>query len=203
MSDTHYNVRLRRAEMRDVAQMADWHISEIRGGPFSLLGPAFVRGSYRTLLEMDRGVALVAENEGNMAGFVCGVTDTGAFFRHHLLRRGVISALLCLPHILRPSHVCMIVNAAFYPAKFPRELPRAELLSMVVNRQSQGKGIGRILFEEFKNRMSDNGVQSFRITTGENNLAAREFYRRMGCREIAGTVKSSGSAGKIAVFVWP
>ncbi len=201
MTQQPQNIIIRKADISDAKTMALLHIAEIKGGLFSFLGPAFVSGVYKTLLELKDSTALIAQEGNSTVGFICGVADTNTFFKRHLIKRGLISAFYSLPHLFRFSRARMIFCAVRYPVKFEQDLPPAELLSMAVHQQHHGEGIGSLLFNKFSDEMQRKRINNFRIVTDELNVPAQKFYENLRCREACR--KEAFAGGKIVVFVWP
>ena len=79
-------------------------------------------------------------------------------------------------------------------------MPKAELLSIVVNETYRGKGISQKLFarlvEEFKKR----GSEQFKVTVGSNVKPACRFYEKMGGILHAEIEVHKGE--KSRVYVW-
>jgi ribosomal-protein-alanine N-acetyltransferase len=59
----------------------------------------------------------------------------------------------------------------------------AELLTIAVEPDRQGKGIGRTLLGEFLDRTKAAGADSIFLEVAENNLKARALYERLGFAE--------------------
>ena len=82
--------------------------------------------------------------------------------------------------LFRPAVVRRIIQTIRYPTQVGKELPPAEVLSIVVSDQTQGKGIGKALmqaaFEEFQRQ----GIYRVKVAVEAQNAIANAFYRRCG-----------------------
>src|SRR5205085_2728487 len=78
----------RRATLDDVDTIVDLHAGRIADGFLVTLGRPFLRRLYRRMVRSPRAFALVAEDGGNVCGFVAAAEDTGAFYREFLVRDG-------------------------------------------------------------------------------------------------------------------
>lgn len=60
----------------------------------------------------------------------------------------------------------------------------AEILSMAVAASHRGKGLGRQLLDLHLRRLAGLGVSTVFLEVAENNVAARQLYRRGGFRDV-------------------
>ena len=65
-------------------------------------------------------------------------------------------------------------------SKLPSNLPRYELLSIVVDHKYQGVGHADKLFNSLCNYFSKTKAQGFRIIVGESLSRAHAFYKKLG-----------------------
>jgi ribosomal-protein-alanine acetyltransferase len=64
-----------------------------------------------------------------------------------------------------------------------------EIENIVVNPESQRKGLGRILLEELLNRVQQVRCEAVFLEVRESNAAARGLYEKCGFREVGRRVK--------------
>jgi ribosomal protein S18 acetylase RimI-like enzyme len=148
------------------------------------LGPRFLNGLCRFMLESPYVVCRVAEVEGKARGFVLGITDTGAFYRSFLLRRGIQSVWAALPYLFSLRAIKTGLNGLNYFNRTPHQDPPADLVAFVVGEGLQGQGVGGRLFDEAVERLHQRGATAFKVTTPTDNAGANRFYRRRGARLI-------------------
>lgn len=135
---------------------------------------------YQTMITSQNAFCIVAEKNEEVIGFVSGATSVGGFYKEFLKNNFLRASIILLPKVFNPLTIKKIIETLFYPAKKERGLPNAELLSIIVERNYQGKGISRKLFDslikEFKNR----GIDQFKVVVGLNLKQACRFYEKMG-----------------------
>jgi GNAT superfamily N-acetyltransferase len=139
---------------------------------------------------LDAGIALVAVEDGRVAGYIVGTADTAEYVRQfrktwlplvadrHCAPSaepdfvgdpdGAMASLLHYPeHMLHP-------DLAGYPAHLHIDLlPHA-----------QGRGGGRALMHAFLAAVRDRGADQVFLSMLTVNAGARAFYDRLGFREI-------------------
>jgi ribosomal-protein-alanine acetyltransferase len=64
-----------------------------------------------------------------------------------------------------------------------------EIENIVVNPQSQRRGLGKILLDELLKRVQQAGCDAVFLEVRESNRAARAFYEKCGFREVGRRVK--------------
>lgn len=179
----------RRERYRQVAQL---HLRSLDQGFLGTLGEGFLALMYEAIDRAEGTVLLVAEDGGQVQGFITGGTGMGSIYRT-MLRSPVRLGLALAPALLRPAKVRRILEILRYSreAALPGGLPEAELLSLAVAPEWRGtavaEGLYRRLVEDFRRR----GVGAFRITVGETLAPAHRFYQRMGAT-VAGEVEVHG-----------
>jgi len=183
----------------EAPQVAALHREGIPTGILSELGPAFLTELYRAIAASPDGFVYVGLDEcGSVCGFISGTTSLKRIFRAVLLRRGWRFAPHMLRAALRPSRLRRVVEAVFYPARFPDDLPQAELLSVVVDARARGSGVAgelmRALLDEFARR----GVQRIKVMVGERLERANAYYLKHGFSHVA-TIRTHGEPARIYV----
>ena len=159
---------------------AKLHASGIDTGFLSSLGQGFLRQIYRALPTCPAAFGYVFEEHGRVLGFIACTESTGGLYRQALKRRFFAMLWALKWHILDPAKVKRMWQTLRYPAEVGRDLPAAELLSIVVSEDARGRGVGKALTavaaEEFRRR----GVDRFKVAVGASSKTANAFYRRVG-----------------------
>lgn len=163
----------------NAAAVARLHICGISEGFISSLGERFVRYLYQGISESDDAFGFVAVRDEKVLGFIACAESVGAVYRQVLKKHFLALVFSILPKLL---HWRIIKNAAetlLYPVKAHDNLPRAEILSIVVGEEARGTGVGKMLMaaalEEFRRR----GIAEVKVMVGEW-LPANEFYKKVG-----------------------
>ncbi len=174
--------RIRLMSAHDISQVCSIHARAFPGFFLTSLGPGFLARFYNACRSYSDGVALVAEHDRRVIGFVVGVSDHRAF--HTYLRRnwlvsfgvGTVNSVLRKPAILR-----RFVKAAFSSGPQAPQAEGALLMSIAVDPDCESKGIGRRLLEAFGDDLSARGCKSYRLTTDrDNNDRVNTFYEEAG-----------------------
>ena len=160
---------------------AEMHRTSIRAGFISSLGGMFLRQIYAAIPSCPAGFGYVWEAEdGGVLGFIACADSIGRLYRQALLRRGVLMALPLIRFILRPSVIKRIWQTLRYPADIGRDLPPAEILSVAVSPEAQGRGIGKALVQAALAEFARRGIERVKVGVGADMDRANSFYRRCG-----------------------
>ena len=167
-------------------QLATIHKEEIGGGFLAKLGTPFLVRLYRALSGSPYSFVIVARQEDDVAGFICGATDTRSVYRHFMLRWGIFTLPVLLPRLVSPSRLRRVFETLLYPSKKEnQDLPRPEILNFCVSQRWQRKGLGKKLFgalvEEFRRR----DVPRIKIVTGDEQTKAQMFYESLNATKAA------------------
>lgn len=173
---------------RDVHRVVEVHLAAFQGFFLTFLGPRFLRLFYAEAIALGE-IALVAEADGAIAGFVMGSTSPGAFFRQLLKRRLVAFAIAAAPAVLRrPAVAARVARALVKPGSAARAPGTATLMSLGVDPAIQGVGAGKALVTAFLEDARRRGATRVDLTTDKvDNERANAFYRSLGfavAREI-------------------
>lgn len=174
---------LRSAEPADILGVVSVHLSSFQGFFLTFLGPRFLTELYSAIQEDPSGIALVTQSEkGSLSGFVFGTTQPTGLYRHLLKRRWWRFGWAALPAFLRsPSILRRLIRAFSMPGQ---ELPAEHcgtLMSIAVDPNAQGQGIGKALVRAFLREAKKRGLQTVNLTTDAvNNDSTNAFYRSQG-----------------------
>jgi len=180
---------IREARTSDLPQIVAIHRVAFAGFFMTELGHRFLKAYYRQVLDFPNHLFLVCQNmlDAPIEGFVAGFTNPHEFY--NLLKKHKWYLALCaLAHlIVRPhrwTHALASLRRAQSLTQPHRESLRiAELASLAVHPQAQGKGIGKALVLAFLELAQEQGVQKVYLTTdASNNEAVNSFYQRLGFR---------------------
>jgi glycosyltransferase involved in cell wall biosynthesis/ribosomal protein S18 acetylase RimI-like enzyme len=171
---------IRPAQPMDAPAIAELHRQSIDTGFLSSLGSRFLRLLYADLIEWSgSAVFVVSDGEGGPLGFVAGVEQTGAFYRHFLRTRWFRAGLILLPRVLHPSFLRRAWETFRYGSADHADV-EAELLSMAVAPSLRGKGWGGLLGATFLEDLGGRGVKSVQVVVGAANGGAIATYETMG-----------------------
>jgi ribosomal protein S18 acetylase RimI-like enzyme len=189
---------LRAGRASDAAAVAALHAARIGEGFLVTLGPRFLARLYRRIALSPAAVLLVAEDGDRVVGFVAAATSTrrlyGDFLRHDALPAGLAAA----PAVIRaPRRVWETLRYG----SDDDELPEAEVLSIAVAADAEGRGIGGALLVAALEELARAGAPAARVVTAVGNDPALAMYERAGFRRRTRTEVHSGVPQE--VLVWP
>lgn len=193
---------LRPARRGDEAALARLHREGLPEAFLPALGDRFLRLLYRAMAEDPESVVLVAEAEGGIVGFACGVASVRGFYRRFFRRRALQAGLAAAPRLLRPDVARRALETARYPARADG-LPDAELLAIAVDRAWRRQGLGERLARGVVEGLGQLGASELKVVVGADNQAANRFYARVGFRPAGQVWVHDGRASNVWVAPCP
>ena len=177
-------LQIRAMDLTDLDDVVAVHFQAFPGFFLTRMGPGFLRGYYRTVLDFTGSIALVAcdsDAAGTVSGFVVGFCEPHRFYTLFSQRR----------RRLLPSMVMAVLRAPCLIGEILRNVRRVgnqqdQLHPGVVELSSigvagQGSGIGGQLVEAFARAAAAAGAHRIMLTTDrDDNDAVRAFYERRG-----------------------
>lgn len=186
----------------DVDALVALHRQELSGGFLSSLGPAALRLMFRFAADSNSAILIVARRTADSPplGFVLGAYSTASFYREFLTSRGLAALLILGPKLLSLRRIYRLLETLLYPRRHgSADLPAAELFDLVVDRHTQRTGVGRLLFEAFRQAVETAGHAGFRVTTGESLTTAHRFYESVGAVRVADIEVHRGASTRVYV----
>ena len=141
---------------------------------------------------------MIAEDEGRVVGFIAGVADMRAFSRF-FLRHFFFVAVFLLSRMVGMSTVQKLFESLRYSQR-KDDLPKAELLTMAVAKDFQGRGVAREMFTLFLGEMKAKGVKTFRVLVGEKLQGAIAWYEKQGFRLVESTSVHGKELSRIYLY---
>ena len=165
----------------DYREVARLHCDHINQGFLATLGVPFLSLLYEAIDNSSESILIVERMDGNVIGFVTGTSGLGRIYKQLLLKplRLIYSLKSCL---LSPSKMYKIIEILLMSKdrNTSFDLPKHELLSIVVNPDYQGGGHAENLFNNLCYHFAEQDVCSFRIVVGGDLDRAHAFYKKMG-----------------------
>jgi ribosomal protein S18 acetylase RimI-like enzyme len=169
-------VELEKQHVPDVALL---HKKYIDRGFMSSLGSSFLEHLYDAMTTSGNACCLVAEENGEIHGFISGTCELRSFYRDFVKAKLLPVSLLLMPMLLKPSFSRKIMENFIYPSK-QGDLPGAEIMSIVVSEKFRGRGVSESLFNSLLEEFRLKHVRRFKVTVGSSLPAANRFYQKMG-----------------------
>ncbi|SFD53899.1 Acetyltransferase (GNAT) family protein [Streptomyces aidingensis] len=178
------------------------HLAHFGEGFFARLGPRFLAAYTVRHLDSPYARCLVAERDGERAGFLIGLTDPAGHRRHLVQRHGRALALRGTAALLvRPALAVHFTRtrAVRYAGEFltrhrpaagesraaarPQPGRRVAVLAyLVVSGTARSQGLGTALVERFLREAAEAGCDRADLVTAAGAGGAGRFYRRLGWR---------------------
>jgi ribosomal protein S18 acetylase RimI-like enzyme len=187
---------IRPAMPADISAIVGVHLRSFPGFFLTFLGSAFLAEFYSGILADRSGIALVAEIDRQIVGFVVGTSQPAGFYRRSLQRRWWRFALAAvLPAIKQPSIITRLLRALSMPEQATQQKGRGTLMSIAVLPEAQGEGIGQALVRAFLGEAGRCGLRQVDLTTDrDGNEATNRFYQNLGFVCERATVTPEGRA---------
>jgi len=162
-------------------EVAALHVRAISTGFISSLGMKFARSLYRAIALCPHGFGIVAREGEAILGYVSFATDIHRLYRTVLWRSGWKFSLLLVRHMFRGRTIRKILETLFYPRRTRHlNLPKAELLSIVVSEAARGRGIAAGLIGKGLESCLSQGIADVRVLVAASNAAANALYQKCG-----------------------
>lgn len=166
------------AQRGDALQIAKIHEQEIKNAFLSSLKSNFLCKFYEAIIVSKGSFCFVAKEKNMIVGFIAGVTNIDDFYRYFFKNYFFVLIPVMLPNFFNFRNIKKIFETILYPKK-TKDLPKAELLTIAVNVEFQGKGLGNKLLGKFILKMKNKNIHSFKVLVGKE-LSAVKFYQKNG-----------------------
>ncbi|MCX6227050.1 MAG: GNAT family N-acetyltransferase [Bacteroidia bacterium] len=170
----------------DVAKM---HACGITEGFLTTLGTRFLAVLYRGISKANDSGVLVAIEQKKVLGFISYAMDIKTCYRQVLIAEWPAMAKALVGNAFNPSVYRKVIETLMYPFK-RRESSSdslasgAELLSMAVDQNARGKGIGKLLVAALDEEMSLMNIDGYQVVTHAVDERSNAFYLACGFTRI-------------------
>lgn len=172
-------VGVRAGTAADAGVASDLHASQISGGFLSLLGPRFLKRLYQRICASPHSFLIIAECDGQPAGFIAGSTDVSSLYKSFLWHDGVKAAAGAAGRMIKSWR--RVLETLRHGASGGAGVGRGgELLAVAVDPGWQGRGAGRMLVASFLDEVVGRGCDSAHVVVGAENGGAIALYQRAG-----------------------
>lgn len=175
---------IQKANVAHISGIVDLHIREFSGFNLSRLGSDFLFYFYSSLVRSEFVRCLVVISEGEIIGFVVGLTNRKVRVSKLLYRQPLRLLKVLLYSVIQdPKRIWILLSMrnSFDKIDPSDSLEYAELLSIAVRSDYHGKSLSKSLLMRFESVMRLNGVKFLSLTTDKyNNGRANSFYAKLG-----------------------
>lgn len=180
-------------------QIAELHIQGISTGFISSLGIGFVTALYKAIAQSKSSFGFTATENGQIAGFVAFTTDINELYKSVIFKSGLKFAFLLAGKMLSFQKIKKIVETLLYPDRIKKlDLPKAELLSIVVDKNEQGKGLASELVKAGLAECAKKNIDKVKVLVADENIAANKLYQKCGF-DLAGQMENHGVVSNVYI----
>ncbi len=192
-------IQVRDAERADIPEIVRIHRAAFPGFLMTLLGPAFLRRYYETVLDYEKRVFVVTvDQQGRLQGFAAGFLHPADFYKLLGARKRRMMLAGALHVAVRPMVWARVIeNMGQVGQRAQAESKAAakavELASIGVSPVVGGKGWGKALVLGFIRRARDVGGRVVELTTdADGNQRVNGFYQGLGFSLVTTSVRAGG-----------
>ena len=174
------------AQEKDIPDIVAIHINAFPDFFLTTLGEGFLKLYYRSVLKSSDGILLIGKTEGETTGF-CAGTMLSSGFNSRLIKSNLIGYAcqgikLLFTHPVRIWH--LFKNMTKENADVGDKGEYAELLSIGVDPEKQGGGVGKKMLIALEEEVTHRGGTKLSLTTDyESNEQAIGFYHSLGYKD--------------------
>ena len=186
-------------QKQNANQLATLHISGIPTGFISSLGQGFVTALYEAISEDENSFGLVSVEDDKILGFVAFSSNLGKLYKYIALKKAFKFGFVLAKRMLSLAVVKKVIDNVFYPHELRKmDLPDAELLSIVVSPEAQGKGLASELVNAGLEQCRKRAITKVKVLVASGNEPANKLYRGCGFG-LAMVIDSHGVKSNIYV----
>jgi ribosomal protein S18 acetylase RimI-like enzyme len=168
------------ASIEDSESIANLHKLGIPSGFLSQQSIFFLSELYSYLIKNE--LVFCAKDNGKVIGFVAGTLTTNGLYKKFLRKNITLLLTFILKNLFSLLFIKKATETLFAPKKTitddcETELP--ELLSIVVDKNYNGQGIGQDLVSALEEKLIELDVREYKVIVG-SKLDANNFYLRKG-----------------------
>ncbi len=173
------NLRIVPTNTGHLSAITGLHMSGIPGSFLGSLGPRVLSRVYEGILKSEYAFGFAAVKDGQVVGFICCTENLGATYKSVLTWDFLPLFVSIIPKTLKWKNIKNALETLLYPVHVKQELPRAEVLSIVVSEEARGYGVGRLLMNSAMAEFQRRRVNDVKVMVGED-LPSNHFYKKLG-----------------------
>jgi ribosomal protein S18 acetylase RimI-like enzyme len=176
-------MEIKKIEKIDIDFVIEVHKASFKDFFLTTLGEDFLFFFYDCIRKSDKGILLGVYNEGKLYGFCAASSISKGFYTKLIINNffGFTKIGLILLLTKFPSLIRLIKNLSKFSSNIRDDRNYAEILSIGVSPESQGKGIGKEILFYLENELKFNNSLFLSLTTDfYNNEKTLKFYKSLG-----------------------
>lgn len=173
-------MNIRSAVKKDYRRIAELHSSSITTGFLSTLGSDFLSELYKAIHTQNTACLLVAETENSVCGFIAGTVNTKGLYKNVLLKNWYHFIIPFARFVFNVKVILRSFETLRYgfrkDKKNASNMYSAELLSVAVDSNVRGTGIGKELVESLEAFFKEKNITQYKVVTFSKDQNANKFY---------------------------
>lgn len=154
---------------------------------------------YEAIAQSPFGFGFVDEADGTVTGFIAFSEDLKGLYKSVLKKHMIWFSIILASKIVSFKTLKKILETLLYPSHAEAiDLPKAELLSIVVSEQSRGKGIAKSLIRKGLLECPKRDIEKVKVLVADFNKPANALYLKSGF-ELAAQIKNHGVVSNVYV----
>ena len=189
MAESSYSLKLVEIDRLNLRGAVEAHLEAFKDRPSGKLGRRYGERFLLWFADYPQGLALAVTEGDTVHGYVVGAPVGYQRKLNRDLFFTVLGATILKPWLLFTAGYVRIVYNKLKsmlgmkviqdePADYPQ--PVISLVGIGVSASSRGKGVGRMLMDEFERRSREMGMKTMRLSVHRDNTAANKLYRKSG-----------------------
>ncbi len=191
------NVSIKRLDTADdkyMTALSKLHMAAFPDFFLTQLGLSFLKTLYRGYMEDENSGILVAEIDGELAGFGAYSNEYSSLYKglvkRHLLHFAACSVIAVIRH---PSFIKRLLGAFKKSDEVKKEEAYVELASICVNPKIESNGIGSKLIDKLKEITAFSEYEYINLETDAcNNDVVNKFYIKNGFQLVRSYATAEG-----------
>ncbi len=176
--------RIRPMAAVDTERVAQLHHAAMGDSTWARLGTRFLKALYSSLIDDDRFLGFVYEEDRTIRGFIAGSQDTDAMLSTTFKRAWPVLGWASLPRVLNPSIWSNLIQTQRYATTSGGE-GLAESLFCSFEPELRGKRISGHINKVFFDELLARGHKHVKVTTELDNLGANRQLLSWGFKDQA------------------
>lgn len=175
-------INIRRATISDIEQLVHIHNDAFTGFFLTSLGSYFLSFYYTCFIKSTEGIIICAEENGMLIGFAA-ATQSCKGFNKCLIKKNPGAFCLLVTRLLftNPKSLIRLAKNMTKTRKDIQDMEDyAELFSIAVKNNNQGKGVGKKLLSAVESSLKEVNINRLSLTTDYYaNDATLTFYKSL------------------------
>lgn len=192
-------ILIRKARISDANKIAQLHIENISKGFLTKLGKKILVSIYRFIIIGPESFCFVAVINKKIIGFVSATEDCQLLYKRFFRKNFYLGIRVILTKVLDLSVIRKSIDHLFLP-KRRQVLPKAEFLTIAVDRKIKRKGLGTKLFKRMKEEFKKRKTEGFIAIVGQSLKPSNKFMHKMKAIKISEIQVHKGEVSN--VYFW-